>query len=128
MDTDPSEPNDSPFGLVEQYDSIDDPHLRSAFLDDVGTTRSYINALRLRRDKAALKVSAPAHPEPDDRATPEAPESPDGKSPRRPRAPRLSLRNRSTTTRPPKNAGSVRSKRRRNRDRTEFVVIIFKLD
>lgn len=126
MDTDPPEPNDDPFELVEKYDSIEDPCLRSEFLDAVGTTRSYINALRLRRDEAARKASAPAHPEPD-RATPEAPESPDDKDPRR-RGPRLPLRNRSTTTRPPKTAGSVRNKRRRNRERPEFVVIIFKLD
>ncbi|MFH9133197.1 hypothetical protein [Streptomyces sp. NPDC017524] len=125
MDTDPPEPNHSPLGLVEQYDSIEDPYLRSEFLDAVGTTRSYISALRLPRDKAVLKV--PAHPEPDNRATPGAHESPVGKTPRRHRAPRLSLRNRSTTTRPPKNAGSVRNKLRLTHDRPEFVAIIFKL-
>ncbi len=124
MNIDPPDPDDGLFGLVEQYDSIEDPYLRSEFLEAIGTTRSYINALRLRRDEAARKISAPAEP---DRATPEAPESPDDKGPRR-RAPRLPLRTRSITTRPPKNAGSTRNKRRRNRARPEFVIIIFKLD
>ncbi|KQX28854.1 hypothetical protein ASD97_05555 [Streptomyces sp. Root63] len=125
MDTDPPEPNDGPFGLVEQYDSIEDPYLRSEFLDAVGTTRSYINALRLRRDKAR-KASTPEHPEPG-HAVPEAPGSPDTEGPRR-RTPRLPIRERGITTRPPKHAGSVRNKRRRNRARPEFVIIIFKLD
>lgn len=124
MDTNPPEPNDGPFGLVEQYDSIEDPYLRSEFLDAVGATRSHINALRLRRDKPAL--DAPAHPAPG-RATPEATDAPDDKGPQH-RAPRPSLRNRSVITRPPKYASSVRNKRRRNRARPEFVVIIFKLD
>lgn len=125
MDTDPPEPNDGPFGLVKQYDSIEDPYLRSEFLDAVGTTRSYINALRLRRDKAR-KASTPEHPEPG-HAVPEAPGSPDTEGPRR-RTPRLPIRERGITTRPPKHAGSVRNKRRRNRARPEFVIIIFKLD
>ncbi|MBM7054140.1 hypothetical protein [Streptomyces durocortorensis] len=117
MNIDPPDPDDGPFGLVEQYDSIEDPCLRSEFLDAVGTTRSYINALRLRRDKAAAG-DAPA---------PEASGPPEDKGPQR-RVPRLPLRNRGITTRPPKYAGSVRNKRRRNRARPEFVVIIFKLD
>nr|PPQ57703.1 hypothetical protein C5F59_14150 [Streptomyces sp. QL37] len=126
METISPEPDDDPFELVEQYDSIEDPYLRSEFLDAVGTTRSYINALRLRRDKAALKASAP--PEPDDRtATPEAHGPVDDKGPQR-RTPRPPGRSRSTTTRPPKYAGSVRNKRSRNRGRSEIVVIIFRLD
>ncbi|MFJ7412067.1 hypothetical protein ACIQWZ_14805 [Streptomyces sp. NPDC098077] len=126
MDTDPPEPNDGPFELVEQYDSIEDPHLRSAFLDDVGTTRSYINTLRLRRDQGR-KAAMPARPEPDHAVT-DAPGSPHTeKGPQR-RTPRLPIRERGTTTRPPKYAGSVRNKHRRNRARPEFVIIIFKLD
>ncbi|NEC01735.1 hypothetical protein [Streptomyces anulatus] len=125
MDTDPPEPNDDPFGLVEQYDSIEDPYLRSDFLDEVGTTRSYIDALRLRRD-TARKASTPEHSGPD-RTDPEAPGSPNTKGLRR-RTPRAPIRERGITTRPPKQASSVRNKRRRNRARPEFVIIIFKLD
>lgn len=116
MNIDPPDPDDGPFGLVEQYDSVEDPYLRSEFLDAVGTTPSYINALRLRRDKAAARNAS----------APEASGPPKDKGPRR-RVPRL-LRNRGTTSRPPKDAGSVRNKRRRNGARPEFVVIIFKLD
>ncbi|MBK0376803.1 MULTISPECIES: hypothetical protein [unclassified Streptomyces] len=117
MNIDPPDPDDDPFGLVEQYDSIEDPDLRSEFLDAVGTTRSYINALRLRRDKAAAR----------DASAPEASGAPRNRGPRR-RLPRLRLRNRGTTGRPPRYAGSVRSKHSRNRARPEFVVIVFKLD
>ncbi|MFH8883796.1 hypothetical protein [Streptomyces californicus] len=115
MNIEPPDPDDGPFGLVEQYDSIEDPYLRSEFLDAVGTTRSYINALRLRRDKAAGDVSAP-----------EAAGARENKGPRH-RVPRLSLRTRGMTGRPPRYGGSVRSKHSRNRARPEFVVIIFKL-
>ncbi|MGW3582211.1 hypothetical protein ACWDM8_12855 [Streptomyces rubiginosohelvolus] len=118
MNIDPPDPDDDLFGLVEQYDSIEDPYLQSEFLDAVGTTRSYINALRLRRDQAAARNAS----------APEAPCPPDDKGPQR-RVPRLPLRQRGiTTTRPPKYAGSARNKRRRNRARPEFVIIIFKLD
>ncbi|MEU2404068.1 hypothetical protein ABZ609_07090 [Streptomyces rubiginosohelvolus] len=115
MDIEPPDPDDDLFGLVEQYDSIEDPYLRSEFLDSVGTTLSHINALRLRRDQAAARNAS----------APEAPCPPDGKGPRR-RVPRPPLRG--ITTRPPKSAGSVRNKLRRNRARPEFVIIIFKLD
>ncbi|WGP10350.1 hypothetical protein [Streptomyces sp. SH5] len=118
MDMNPPDPDDGRFGLVEQYDSVEDPNLRSEFLDAVGTTRSYINALRLRRDKGAARNASDA---------PETTGAPDDKGPRR-RVPRPPLRNRGVTTRPPKYAGSVRNKRRRNRARPEFVIIIFKLD
>ncbi|MCC8478089.1 hypothetical protein C6W96_12055 [Streptomyces sp. CS149] len=117
MNIDPPDPDDDAFGLVEQYDSIEDPCLRSEFLDAAGTTRSHIDALRLRRDQAAAR----------DVSTPEASGPPEDKG-TRPRVPRLPLRNRGITTRPPKYAGSVRNKRRRNRARPEFVIIIFKLD
>ncbi|MEU3320438.1 hypothetical protein [Streptomyces sp. NPDC006785] len=117
MSIDPPDPDDASFGLVEQYDSIEDPYLRSEFLDAVGTTVSHINALRLRRDQAAAR----------DASAPEAPCPPNDSGPRR-RVPRPPLRKRGITTRPPKYAGSVRNKRRRNRARPEFVIIIFKLD
>ncbi|MGW0644554.1 hypothetical protein [Streptomyces sp. EN27] len=118
MDMNPPDPDDDRFGLVEQYDSIEDPCLRSEFLEAVGTTRSYINALRLRRDKAAARNASGA---------PETFGAPEPKAPRR-HGPRRPLRGRGITTRPPTYAASVRNKRRRNRARPEFVIIIFKLD
>ncbi|WP_274030339.1 hypothetical protein [Streptomyces sp. MMBL 11-1] len=117
MNMDPPDPDDGTFGLVEQYDSIEDPSLRSEFLDAVGTTRSHINALRLRRDKAAARNAS----------APETLGAPEDKKPRH-RVPRQPLRNRDMSSRPPKYPGSVRNKRRRDRARPEFVVIIFKLD
>ncbi|MFI1187656.1 hypothetical protein [Streptomyces californicus] len=117
MNIDPPDPDDGPFGLVEQYDSIEDPHLRSEFLVATGTTRSYINALRLRRDRAAARNASAS----------EAFGPPEDQGQRR-RVPRLRLRDRGTNVGPPRYAGSVRSKYRRNRARPEFVVIIFKLD
>ncbi|MFC8859406.1 hypothetical protein [[Kitasatospora] papulosa] len=125
METTSPEPDD-PFGLVEQFDSIEDPYLRSEFLDAVGTTRSYINALRLRRDQAAGKTSAPIEPD-QGKVAETKPGRGDEKSPQR-RASRPPVSTRSLATRPPRYAGSVRSKRRRNRRRPEIVVIIFKLD
>lgn len=124
MGTSSPEPDDDPFGLVEKYDSIDDPDLRSDFLDAIGTTLPYINALRLRRDRAAREDSpAPTGP---DRAVAEAPGPPDDKGPRR-RSPRLPIRSRATTH-PPRYASYVLNRRRRNRGRPGIVVIIFKLD
>ncbi|MDX3687246.1 MULTISPECIES: hypothetical protein [unclassified Streptomyces] len=125
METTSPEPDDA-FGLVEQFDSIEDPYLRSEFLDAVGTTRSYINALRLRRDQAARKTSAPIEPD-QEAATGTKTGRVDGEGPQR-RTPRPPVRTRVLATRPPRYAGSVRSKRRRNRRRPEIVVIIFKLD
>ncbi|MFD5134825.1 hypothetical protein ACFWMX_00930 [Streptomyces sp. NPDC058378] len=125
METTSPEPDD-PFGLVEQFDSIEDPYLRSEFLDAVGTTRSYINALRLRRDQAARKASAPIEPDQEAAAEPK-PGQVGEEGPQR-RTPRLPVRTRILATRPPRYAGSVRSRRRRNRRRPEIVVIIFKLD
>ncbi|MEV7847108.1 hypothetical protein AB0O50_24300 [Streptomyces cyaneofuscatus] len=111
-----SPPDDAAFRLVEQYDSIEDPGLRSDFLDAVGTTRSRINHLRLLRDRAAARSIA-ADPEPEEEVTPEAD---GGKGARRPVPP---LPNRSRTpdviTRPPNNTGGIsrRNRRRRNRER-----------
>ncbi|MEU0378145.1 hypothetical protein ABZ093_12715 [Streptomyces cyaneofuscatus] len=108
-------PDDAAFRLVEQYDSIEDPGLRSDFLDAVGTTRSRINHLRLLRDRAAARSIA-ADPEPEEEVTP----ADGGKGARRPVPP---LPNRSRTpdviTRPPNNTGGIsrRNRRRRNRER-----------
>ncbi|MGA5468464.1 hypothetical protein ACPCUK_06455 [Streptomyces arboris] len=116
METSPPD-DDAAFGLVEQYDSIEDPGLRSDFLDAVGTTRSRINHLRLLRDRAAARSIA-ADPEPED----VAPEADGGKGTPRP-VPPLPLPNRSrtpdVTTRPPNNTGGISrwNRRRRNRER-----------
>lgn len=115
METSPPDPDDAAFGLVEQYDSIEDPHLRSEFLEAVGTTRSRINHLRLLRDRAAARSIA-ADPEPEE----VAPEADGAKGSQRP-VPPLPNRSRTpdVTTRPPNNNGGIsrRNRRRRNRER-----------
>ncbi|WP_411079287.1 hypothetical protein [Streptomyces sp. cmx-18-6] len=114
MDANPPDSDDAAFGLVEQYDSIeDDPYLRSEFLDAVGTTRSYINWLRLRRDRAAPRGSSTPAP---DEVAPQAPGPDDGKGAQRP-VPPLPNRSRTANTRPPNNTGGIsRNRRRRNRE------------
>ncbi|MFJ6236441.1 hypothetical protein ACIQH0_20385 [Streptomyces griseus] len=117
METSPPDPDDAAFGLVEQYDSIEDPYLRSEFLDAVGTTRSRINHLRLLRDRAAARsIAAAPEPEPEE----VAPETDGGKGSQRP-VPPLPNRSRTTdvATRPPNNTGGTRrrNRRRRNRER-----------
>ncbi|MFD3786214.1 hypothetical protein [Streptomyces cyaneofuscatus] len=120
METSPPYPDDAAFGLVEQYDSIEDPYLRSEFLDNAGTTRSGINHLRLLRDRAAARsIAAAPKPEPEE----VAPEASGGKGSQRP-VPPLPLPNRSrtpeVTTRPPNNTGGISRRnirRRRNRER-----------
>ncbi|MFI9036038.1 hypothetical protein [Streptomyces sp. NPDC053726] len=122
MDENPPEPDDKQFGIVEQYDSLEDPALRSDFLDAMGTTRSYINALRLRRD--AARKAAKADPGPDCAVSSPAPRGDEEPERREPRMPR---RSRGIVTRPPNNTGGVR-RRRRNRERPVVVIIIFRLD
>ncbi|MFJ4968800.1 hypothetical protein [Streptomyces sp. NPDC088755] len=119
METSPPDPGDAAFGLVEQYDSIEDPGLRSDFLDAVGTTRSRIDHLRLLRDRAAARsIAADQDPDPDPEEV--AAEADGGKSGQRP-APPLPNRSRTpdATTRPPNNTGGIsqRDRRRRNRER-----------
>ncbi|MFI6723673.1 hypothetical protein [Streptomyces atratus] len=120
----PPEPDDDPFGLVEQYDFLDDPDLRSDFLDAMGTTRSYINALRLRRD-AARKAAKAAHES--DEATP-GPGGPRSDKESKRREPLLPRRSRVAVTRPPNKSGGTVRRRRRNRERPDVVVIILRLD
>ncbi|MDT0494872.1 hypothetical protein ACIOD0_06005 [Kitasatospora albolonga] len=116
METSPPDPDGGAFGLVEQYDSIEDPDLRSDFLDAIGTTRSYINALRLRRDSAARRITADPEPE---EVAPQAPAPNGEKGAQRP-VPPLPNRARTggPTTRPPNNTGGVSrtTRRRRNRE------------
>ncbi|MFF2716659.1 hypothetical protein [Streptomyces sp. NPDC058011] len=114
METSSPDPDDAAFGIIEQYDSFEDPDQRSDFLDAVGTTRSYINHLRLLRDRAAARSIA-AEPEEE-----VASEADGGKGAQRP-VPPLPHRSRTpdTPTRPPNNTGGIsrRNKRRRNRER-----------
>ncbi|MEW2067664.1 hypothetical protein [Streptomyces sp. NPDC007346] len=113
MDTNPPDPDDAASGLVEQYDSIGDPALRSEFLDQAGTTRSYINWVRLRRARAAREDSSAPAP---DEVAPQALE-PDGRKGAQRPAPPLPNRSRTANTRPPNNTGGIsRNRRRRNRE------------
>ncbi|TXS06919.1 hypothetical protein EAO73_03580 [Streptomyces sp. col6] len=101
------------FRLVDQYDSIEDPWLKSEFLDAIGTTRPRIDALRARRDAARETDARPA------------PESPRRRSSRlRARSPR---RPRVMATRPP-NRTDIRYAYRRRVPRTVVLVIVIRLD
>ncbi|MFJ7192391.1 hypothetical protein [Streptomyces bacillaris] len=124
MSTNPPDPDD----LFRQYDSFEDPDLRSDFLDAIGTTRPYIDALRDRHIRASRR-SAAAEP---DEVTPQTREEPLDRTERKARPPRLRKRSRAVaTTRPPNNntPGRPRNKRRRRRERpSRFLVIIIRLD
>ncbi|MFL3866465.1 hypothetical protein LT966_07545 [Streptomyces griseobrunneus] len=128
MNTNPPDPDD----LLRQYDSIEDPALRSELLDAVGTTRAYIDALRDRRTKSSRRSSA-ADQDPGEVApTPQPLEEPLDRAGRKARPPRLRKRSRTVaTTRPPNNdtGGTPRNRRRRRRERpARFLVIIIRLD
>ncbi|MFG2213407.1 hypothetical protein ACGFN1_00765 [Streptomyces sp. NPDC048685] len=56
------------FDIVDQYDSVEAPWLRSEFLDAIGTTRPHIDALRRGRD--AERKATKATPPQDEPATP----------------------------------------------------------
>lgn len=107
--------SDDDFKIVDQYDSIEDPWLRSEFLDAIGRTRPCIDALRRRRD--AAREAARAAPARDEPAT-----SAHGGESRR-RAPRSRRRTRVVVTRPP-NRGRVRRRYPRPRPRLIVVVIV----
>ncbi|MEV5617523.1 hypothetical protein [Streptomyces bacillaris] len=124
MNTNPPDPDD----LFRQYDSIEDPDLRSEFLDAAGTTRPYIDALRDRHSRASRRSTA-ADP---DEVTPQPREEPLDRASRKARPPRLRKRSRTVaTTRPPNNStgGTPRNRRRRRRERpVRFLVVIIRLD
>ncbi|MFC8535423.1 hypothetical protein ACFUJY_15890 [Streptomyces sp. NPDC057249] len=101
------------FRLVDQYDSIEDPWLRSEFLDAIGTTRPRIDALRARRDAAREADARPAPKSPHRR-----PSRLRARSPRRPRV---------TSTRP-SNRTDIRYISRRRAPRTVVLVIVIRLD
>ncbi|MFF3951700.1 hypothetical protein ACFYY1_00670 [Streptomyces sp. NPDC001890] len=103
------------FDIVDQYDSIEDPWLRSEFLDAIGTTLPRIDALRRRRDaeRGAAK-STPPQDEPT--ASARAGEA-------RRRSPRTRRRTRAVVTRPP-NRGQGRRRYPRTRPRVVLVVIL----
>ncbi|MFD4942349.1 hypothetical protein ACFWNT_07365 [Streptomyces sp. NPDC058409] len=106
------------FDIVDRYDSIEDPGLRSQFLDDMGTTRPYINGLRRRRD--AERKATKAAPKPDESTTSACSGEPRRRTPRTPRRPRV------VVTRPP-NRGRGQRSYPRARLRVVFIVIL-KLD
>ncbi|WP_406160599.1 hypothetical protein OG298_26560 [Streptomyces sp. NBC_01005] len=97
------------FDIVDQYDSIEDPWLRSEFLDAIGTTRPCVDALRCRRD--AERRAAKATPPQDEPATTPA------------RAGEGRRRTRAVVTRPP-NKGRVRRRYPRPHPRVLLVVIL----
>lgn len=104
------------FHLVDQYDSLEDPWLRSEFLDAIGTTRPYIDALRARRD-AARKADGMTT-----EATTESPRRrPSRLRARSPRRPRV------VATRP-SNRTDIRYASRRLVPRTVVLVIVIRLD
>jgi len=115
-----------PDDLFGQYDSFEDPELRSEFLDAMGATRPHINAQRRRHIKASRRSAAV---EPDEVPPQPREEIPTSKSRKR-RPPRLRKRSRTTVTRPPSNTGETfRSRQRRRRERpAKFLVIIIRLD
>ncbi|WEH33585.1 hypothetical protein PZB75_09480 [Streptomyces sp. AM 4-1-1] len=106
--------------IVAQYDSNEDPHLRSEFLEAVGMTRTQVEYLRLRRD---AEERASKSPMTSDDAPPRSPgeaPGPRGRGPRR--APR---RSRVADSRPP-NRDAMN--RRRARGTTWSIVIVIELD
>ncbi|MFD7491449.1 hypothetical protein ACFV8T_03380 [Streptomyces sp. NPDC059832] len=105
--------SDDDFDIADQYDSIEDPWLRSEFLDAIGKTRSFIDALRRSRDFARAKAAA---------ARDEPAASARGKEARR-RAPRTRRRTRVAVTRPP-NKGRVRRRCPRPRPRVVLVIVL----
>ncbi|WP_405662858.1 hypothetical protein OG379_14780 [Streptomyces sp. NBC_01166] len=104
------------FRFVHQYDSFEDPQLRSDYLDEIGKTRPYINALRRRLDAArkAEKAAGERTAGPTPRGEPRR----RSRSPRRPRV---------VGTRPP-NRGDITHAFRRRRARSFVLVIVIRLD
>ncbi|MEV6260257.1 hypothetical protein AB0M42_05775 [Streptomyces sp. NPDC051784] len=103
------------FRLVEQYDSFEDPWSRSEFLDAIGKTRQYIDALRARRD-AARETDRVSSAEPTS-------ELPLRGGPGRPRT--RTPRRRAAVRRPPNKTG-IRYATRRRAARTVLLVIVIR--
>ncbi|WP_406501469.1 hypothetical protein OHA04_25185 [Streptomyces sp. NBC_01590] len=103
------------FDIVDQYDSIEAPWLRSEFLDAIGTTRPCIDALRRRRD-AGRGAAKATPPQGEPTASARAGEA-------RRRIPRTRRRPRVVVTRPP-NRGQGRRRYPRARPRVVLVVIL----
>ncbi|MFE7325762.1 hypothetical protein ACFU8W_12430 [Streptomyces sp. NPDC057565] len=108
---------DDEFDIVRAYDAIDDPALRSEFLDSIGATRPLINSLRRRRDTE--RSAAEATPSQDTSTPPssrgDAPRRRVRRSPRRPRV--------IVTTRPPNMDRALR-RYRRTPPTVVFVIIL----
>ncbi|MEU8698031.1 hypothetical protein AB0C61_10195 [Streptomyces sp. NPDC048680] len=104
------------FRFVRKYDSFEDPQLRSDYLDQIGKTRPYINALRLRLDAARKAEKAAA-----ERAT-----DPVFRGEPRRRRSRSTRPARVVGTRPP-NRCDIRYAARRRRARALVLVIVIRL-
>ncbi|MFF8612555.1 hypothetical protein [Streptomyces sp. NPDC015350] len=108
--------SDDDFSLIDMYDSIEDPWLRSEFLAAHDLTPPAIASLRRRRD-ALLSGGA------EDTAARDSPSSSRGRKSRR-RAPRTDRRpGVNNTTRPP-NRGQEPRRPRRPRPRVTIVIVI----
>ncbi|MER5614291.1 hypothetical protein [Streptomyces sp. NPDC002215] len=106
------------FDIVDQYDSIEDPWLRSEFLDAIGTTGTTlprIDALRRRRD-AARRAAKSTPPQDGPTASARAGEA-------RRRIPRTRRRPRVVVPRPP-NKGQGRRRYPSARPRVVLVIIL----
>ncbi|MFD5113793.1 hypothetical protein ACFWNG_15985 [Streptomyces sp. NPDC058391] len=98
---------------LDRYDSIDDPELRSAYLDAIGKTRAYIQNARRMRDAENGSLGTPEKPRGG---------SLNGHIPRRrPRAPRGPA---SHVTRPRRNAPRRRARRASIRISLRLIIIV----
>ncbi|WUS97161.1 hypothetical protein OHA46_10950 [Streptomyces sp. NBC_00708] len=95
------------YHLVDRFDSFEDPQEQSDFLDAIGRTRPYIDALRARREAVRRAEKAAAEPR---RVEPRRRRSRSSRHPR-------------VVTRPP-NRTDIRSAFRRRRSRNVLVVVL----
>ncbi|WP_240799022.1 hypothetical protein [Streptomyces sp. A0958] len=102
------------FVLVDQYDSFEDPWSRSGFLETIGRTRPYIDALRARRDAAREAKRATAEHASESSRRNGEPRRGRSRSPRRPRV----------VGTHPSNRTDIRYASRRRRPRTVVLVIV----
>ncbi|MEE1739546.1 hypothetical protein [Streptomyces sp. BE147] len=110
------------FRILDQYDAFEDPHLKSEFLDTIGTTRAHIEYLRRLRDAQAARNAAKAaeESESNESSTYEHRREP------RPRCRRAPRRSRVTVNHPPNRGGTRRMPPRRRR--RVVLVIVIELD
>lgn len=107
------------FHLVDEYDSLPDPQLRSDFLDAVGTTRPRIEHLRRLRDADAARNAAKAAEESESNGS----STHERRRQSRRRLRRTPRHSGVNVTRPP-NRGDIRRMAPRRRRRIVFVIVI----